>query len=100
MIAVLLVTLAAVLLLSAAVVAAVGGRRIPPLCLKCEGMDPGPECACDRGGRLAAVTGAVTAGRLEPGRPHRYAPDASWPGSCWCGSADQAAPVHGRRTGH
>jgi hypothetical protein len=100
MIAVLLVTLAAVLLLSAAVVAAVGGRRIPPLCLKCEGMDPGPECACGRGGRLAAVAAWVTAGRLEPGQPHRYAPDASWPGSCWCGSADKAAPVHARRTGH
>lgn len=22
--------------------------------------------------------------RLVPGIPHRYAPEAAWPGRCWC----------------
>jgi hypothetical protein len=48
---------------------------------------------------LAALYAKLTAGRLEPDQPHAYAPDRSWPGSCWCPSADQAAPVHGGRAG-
>jgi hypothetical protein len=40
--------------------------------------------------RLYAI---LTRPRLEPGDPHRYAPEPGWPGSCWC-SAPRRAPVH------
>jgi hypothetical protein len=48
---------------------------------------------------LAALHAKLTAGRLEPDQPHPYAPDRSWPGSCWCTGTDQAALVHGGRAG-
>jgi hypothetical protein len=34
--------------------------------------------------------------RLLPDDPHPYAPEASWPGTCWC-SRPKDAPVHQSR---
>jgi hypothetical protein len=37
---------------------------------------------------LASLHAALTRGRLEPDRPHRFAADPRWPRSaCWCGMA-------------
>lgn len=47
---------------------------------------------------LLALVALITAGRLEPDHPHRYAPERPWAG-CWCGDADEDALVHGGRAG-
>jgi hypothetical protein len=72
------------------------GRPKPDKYVTCAGT--GPCLAPRQAPEPAPVHAKLTAGRLEPGHPHRYAPDPPWPG-CWCGSADQFAPVHGGRAG-
>lgn len=44
---------------------------------------------------LAAALAWLAAGRrLTPDERHYYAPDSSWPSSCWCGNPDPAADIH------